>query len=271
MFNQLIESGSHRKDKRRKLRFFLGTLGCYGLLLLLAGVASVYAYDTHLGHQDFEITLVTPVPLAQIEPRPVALLPHRVAPGSTGSAGDTLRRVIIADTRSHFIPDGISTHPATHQPSPPGAKWSDRDAGMGIAIGPSGHTAGSDGSSREEVRVPVRSDDVPPPPPVQPRPTPSPVPDKVRLPSSVITSKIITKPAPVYPVLAKQARVQGTVTVEITIDEQGRVVFAQATSGHPLLRPAAQQSAYQARFSPTTISGQHVKVSGIITYNFVLQ
>jgi protein TonB len=142
---------------------------------------------------------------------------------------------------------------------------------MGIAIGPSGHTGSSDGSAREEVRVPVRSDDVPPPPPVQPRPTPSPVPDKVRLPSSVITSKIITKPAPVYPVLAKQARVQGTVTVEITIDEQGRVVFAQATSGHPLLRPAAQQSAYQARFSPTTISGQHVKVSGIITYNFVLQ
>jgi protein TonB len=61
------------------------------------------------------------------------------------------------------------------------------------------------------------------------------------------------------------------VTVEILIDEQGRVVSARATSGHALLRAAAQSSAYQARFSPTSISGHPVKVAGVITYNFILQ
>jgi protein TonB len=93
----------------------------------------------------------------------------------------------------------------------------------------------------------------------------------VRLSSVVISSKIISKPVPPYPALAKQARVQGSVMVEILIDEQGRVISAQATNGHPLLRAAAQGSALQAKFSPTSISGQPVKVSGVITYNFVLQ
>jgi len=40
-------------------------------------------------------------------------------------------------------------------------------------------------------------------------------------------------------------------------------------SGHPLLRGAAEQAARGARFSPTLLSGQPVKVSGVITYNFV--
>jgi protein TonB len=61
------------------------------------------------------------------------------------------------------------------------------------------------------------------------------------------------------------------VTVQITVDEGGRVVSASAVSGHPLLRAAAEGAARQARFSPTLLSGQPVKVTGVITYNFVLQ
>jgi protein TonB len=54
------------------------------------------------------------------------------------------------------------------------------------------------------------------------------------------------------------------------IDETGRVVSAVAVSGHPLLRAAAQAAAKNARFTPTKLSGVPVKVSGSITYNFVL-
>jgi outer membrane biosynthesis protein TonB len=57
--------------------------------------------------------------------------------------------------------------------------------------------------------------------------------------------------------------------VQVLIDESGRVVSASATGGHPLLRAAAEAAARGARFSPTLLSGQAVKVSGIITYNFV--
>jgi TonB family protein len=87
----------------------------------------------------------------------------------------------------------------------------------------------------------------------------------------VLNGKAISKPAPLYPPIAKAARAQGTVTVQILVDESGRVVSASAVGGHPLLQQAAVAAARQARFSPTLLSGQPVKVSGVITYNFVLQ
>lgn len=87
----------------------------------------------------------------------------------------------------------------------------------------------------------------------------------------VLNGKAISKPQPPYPAIAKAAKASGTVTVQILIDEQGRVVSAHAVSGHPLLQQSAVSAARQARFSPTLLSGQPVKVSGVITYNFVLQ
>jgi protein TonB len=115
----------------------------------------------------------------------------------------------------------------------------------------------------------------PPPPAAVPTPTPAPAPKPqtgpVRLPSTLISSKAIDKPAPPYPAIAKAAGVQGTVAVQIVIDEQGRVLSAKATGGHPLLLSAAVQAAYRARFTPTVLGGQAVKVTGSITYNFVLR
>ena len=87
----------------------------------------------------------------------------------------------------------------------------------------------------------------------------------------MLNGKAISKPAPAYPPIAKAARASGTVTVQIVVDEGGRVVSASAVGGHPLLQQAAVSAARQARFSPTLLSGQPVKVSGVITYNFVLQ
>ena len=62
-----------------------------------------------------------------------------------------------------------------------------------------------------------------------------------------------------------------SVNVQVLIDETGKVISAKAVAGHPLLLAAAQQAAYGARFSPTKLGDQAVKVSGLITYNFVLQ
>jgi protein TonB len=71
--------------------------------------------------------------------------------------------------------------------------------------------------------------------------------------------------------MAKQTGTQGAVNVQVLIDETGNVISAKAISGNPLLRTAAQQAAARARFSPTMLGDQAVKVSGVITYNFVLQ
>ena len=77
-------------------------------------------------------------------------------------------------------------------------------------------------------------------------------------------------PAPVYPEAARRMHASGLVVVEVIIDENGKVVSAKAVSGPGLLRNVAVQAAHRARFSPTKLSGQPVKVTGTINYNFML-
>lgn len=274
MFNHLVESGSHKTDMARRGRFFLGTLGLYGLLLMLAGVASVFAYDTHLAQQNLELyTFVAPLPLEAETERPNE--PARPAAGDHRNQLAERPEAIARLMESVRPPDTISTqrNPVAEMPRIL-FTITDRtvDPDNGGGIGPIPGAGGVHGTNRNAaVVVPVDPADTPPPPRVTPTPTPVKPTEQVRLSSVVISSKIIDKPAPAYPALAKQAHVQGPVTVEILINEQGRVVSAQATTGHPLLRAAAQASAYQAHFSPTSISGHPVKVSGVITYNFILQ
>ena len=87
----------------------------------------------------------------------------------------------------------------------------------------------------------------------------------------VLNGKAINKPQPPYPPVAKAARAQGIVVVQVTVDETGSVTSAKAVTGHPLLQAAAVAAAKQAKFSPTLLSGEPVKVSGVLTYNFVLE
>ena len=71
--------------------------------------------------------------------------------------------------------------------------------------------------------------------------------------------------------MARQIRLQGQVTVQVLIDEGGKVISAQPVAGHPLLLAEAKRAALAARFKPTLLSNQPVKVSGVITYNFLMQ
>jgi TonB family protein len=90
----------------------------------------------------------------------------------------------------------------------------------------------------------------------------------IRKSGGVLSGEAINKPAPVYPPLAKAAKVSGSVVVEVTIDEVGNVISARALSGHPLLKDAAVGAAQQWTFKPTYLSGVPVKVIGTITFNF---
>lgn len=107
---------------------------------------------------------------------------------------------------------------------------------------------------------------VPPPPPKAPTPAPP-----KTISGGVLNGKAISKPQPAYPPIAKAAKASGPVTVQVLVDERGNVISASAVSGHPLLKASAVAAARQAKFSPTLLSGQPVKVTGVITYNFVLQ
>jgi TonB family protein len=89
--------------------------------------------------------------------------------------------------------------------------------------------------------------------------------------AGVLNGKAVSLPPPVFPAIAKAAHASGSVTVEITIDETGNVIAAHAVSGHPLLQSAAVDAARQASFKPTRLSGEPVKVFGVLVYNFVTQ
>ncbi|HEX8710150.1 MAG TPA: TonB family protein [Pyrinomonadaceae bacterium] len=87
----------------------------------------------------------------------------------------------------------------------------------------------------------------------------------------ILNGKAVSLPRPAYPPIAMAAHASGSVPVQIVVDETGCVISSKATGGHPLLQAAAVQAACRARFTPTRVSGEPVKVSGVIMYNFLLQ
>ena len=87
----------------------------------------------------------------------------------------------------------------------------------------------------------------------------------------VTVGEPIDKVIPTYPAIARAARATGTVVVSLVIDETGRVIAAQAVSGHPLLQAASVTAARESTFLPTSVEGTPVKVLVTITYNFVMQ
>ena len=113
-------------------------------------------------------------------------------------------------------------------------------------------------------------DSEPPPSPVVDSPSVGPKPILKPVSGGVLNGVAISLPSPTYPETARRMRQSGTVTIEVVIDETGKVIAAQAASGPTTLREAAVQAALRARFSPTKLSGQPVKVSGTINYKFAL-
>jgi len=107
----------------------------------------------------------------------------------------------------------------------------------------------------------VVSDNAPPP---APRPLLKPVS------GGVLNGMALALPPPSYPDAARRMRQSGMIQVEVVVDENGKVISARALSGPTILRDVAVEAAYRARFSPTKLSGQPVKVTGQINYNFTL-
>ncbi|HWW76263.1 MAG TPA: energy transducer TonB, partial [Pyrinomonadaceae bacterium] len=87
----------------------------------------------------------------------------------------------------------------------------------------------------------------------------------------ILNGRALSLPPPSYPETAKRARASGLVEVEVVIDINGKVISAKAVRGPSLLLQAAEMAARLARFTPTLLSGQPVRVVGLINYNFSLQ
>jgi protein TonB len=266
MFDNLVESSSHKDDLARKGSFFIGTALVYFVLFVALGIGSIYLYDAQLSNENLELTtLVAPVP---IPPQPQQDQPkEQPKPQKTDQQVATRTELVARVDQPTVVPKTVETKASNIPPIPKGQQVALGRSNVDVAptgpSGPVGVGSGGGGSTG-----PVKTEALGEAPP-EPEPKPKPKPAVVS--GGVLNGKAISKPTPTYPAIAKAARQQGTVTVQILVDESGKVVSATAINGPPLLRQAAVQGAFQTRFSPTLLSGQPVKVSGTITFNFTLQ
>ncbi|MGH9838804.1 MAG: TonB family protein [Blastocatellia bacterium] len=112
------------------------------------------------------------------------------------------------------------------------------------------------------IRMTAGADAPPPPLPVNARPA------NLRVSEGVLLANATTKVIPIYPSVARQINASGEVKVQVTIGEDGKVVEAVATSGHPLLRNAAEDAAWKWVFKPAIFNGRPIQSQGTLTFLF---
>jgi protein TonB len=116
--------------------------------------------------------------------------------------------------------------------------------------------------------VPTAAPPPPPPPPVK---VEKPVtPKRITIGGNVQQAKLVRQPKPVYPPLAKQARISGVVHLAAVISKDGTIQDLKVISGHPLLIPSALEAVKQWVYQPTQLNGEPVEVSTQIDVNFTL-
>jgi periplasmic protein TonB len=269
MLDQLVESKSHAGEDTKRGSLLLTTFVVMVTVLLSAYLYSLFAKDYTMGGDELSLeTLVAP-PIIEEAPEPE---PEK-QPEKQKDPNVDIRKEIIAtiDEAPPPVPPKISAEKFTGKVRNPDRFTAlgnvDSDAKNPMPVDYKGpvNTTGT-GSDSGNPGQGGTADVAPGPPP--PPPPPKKEPPKT-ISGGVLNGKATSLPKPPYPPAARAVRASGAVSVQVLISETGSVVSANAVSGHPLLRPAAVAAARGARFSPTLLSGQPVKVSGVITYNFV--
>lgn len=179
-------------------------------------------------------------------------------PNSTGRTSG-----IQAPVRPVFVPNVIPTSVAriVDQPTMTMADAPTIGPNGGVVVLPDGVDAGPIGSPQP---IPVAAPPAAAPPPEKREQT------KVRVGGDVLEAKMIKRVIPVYPPLARQARISGTVKLQGVISREGRVVNLQVLSGHPLLVSAALEAVRQWIYQPTLLNKQPVEVIAPIDVHFNL-
>ncbi|HMS40464.1 MAG TPA: TonB family protein [Pyrinomonadaceae bacterium] len=278
MLDQLVES----KDTFKGLRTLLL------LVLIITVIAATSAFGKFLwdlrehfirseqAFADLKLDEVeSPVPVADDEPPPE---PEKVIQKVEKVQQNVdVREKLMLDTQQSFkVPDTTSTQKNNVMltknlnetligKNVSNAK-SYRKEGEAISLDKEGVSSNENTILQKEDEKEVEFKK-PTPTPKKEEPTPRPVPKTVS--GGVVNGKATRLVTPQYPSQARAVRASGQVSVAVTIDENGNVISASAVSGHTLLRGAAESAARSSKFAPTLLSGQPVKVTGTIIYNFV--
>ncbi len=254
MFDKLVESTNQKPQGRNK--FYFVTCLIYGTSLTILAVMTIFWFSPAMAETMTSEVMLAP-PAVPISAPPPDLVPVAKVIPEAGFVAPKEPPKEIADAKKvPPLPPKPSIYTVVGAPP------------IGNTTGTANPYTGGCISCNDVAEVP------PPPPPkpkVEPTPTPTPkMPDIVPMTSGMIAGKALRKVQPPYPQIAKQIKAQGTVSIQITISEEGRVLQATAVGGHPTLQDAARQAALQWVFSPTVLNGKSVKVSGVISFNFIL-
>jgi protein TonB len=236
MFNELLESTLVKKNTNKRWTVVLSTLVQTVILGVLVFIPLIHTEA--LPQKMLSILLVAPPP-------PPPSPPHPVSP-----VGARPIRVIRSDAlrQPSFIPtiEAVLTDPEPLLDVADSASTSSifpDISGQGIISGDS------------------------PSLPSPPRPA---APVRIKQGGVVTAASILSQTRPVYPALARQARIQGSVVLHAIIGRDGRVAQLEVMSGHPLLVQAALDAVRQWVYKPTLLNGDPVEVDTTITVSFIM-
>jgi protein TonB len=269
MFDKMIETNTSGNQFKGRTRYFLVSGVIVGALFLSAVLFSIFAAEYGIGLGEINTAeLLAPVFTDQPEPERPEQPQQASAPDKTflPTRRDNMARVDEVQP----VPNGISVVQNTQRARPDSGRFkisigpetdgigpyrSDRTGSVGTGT-PTGSSSNDHSTVTETLKTKI-----PPPRPRQPQPPRS---------LGVVNGLATNLPKPVYPPQAKLMKIEGTVTVQLLIDEDGNVVSAKASGGPQMLKATAESAARKAKFTPTTLSGVPVKVTGVVRYNFKL-
>jgi periplasmic protein TonB len=247
LFSEAILEKSSARQKRNPLKW-AASLGAHVAALAVLLLMPLY-FSQGLNLQKLNSTLLVapPPPSAAPPPPPVAAEVHTVRsiPKTTFTPGKL--------TAPSFVPKTVV---ATPDAGVPDVAIAGISGGVPGGI-PGGQIGGILGGVMGGVAAPVAPSAV------------SEGPKKpVRVGGNVKPPKLLSGPAPVYPILARQSHVAGVVVIEAIIDEHGNVVQEKVISGHPLLVQAALKAVSERKYEPTVLDGEPQSVDLRVEVNF---
>lgn len=281
MLEQLVESKGNGKETKRMGGFLLSTFTVVAIVTTFALIYSLFSYNVALASDGLDVSaLISPVTIDEAPPVPEPVAQKLPNQKSTEKSVSILpvRQANIqrVDESPKEAPKAISVAPNPQQARPNSPFSIGKDDSNPAAS--ASNSNGRDGNNQNGNSLlgvappPVVVKPATPPPPMIVKETPK-VESKPEKPVTTVSGGVVNGKAtnlvkPAYSAAARAIRAGGQVKVQVTIDEDGNVIAANAISGHPLLLQASTSAAKSSKFSPTTLTGKKVKVTGVIIYNF---
>ena len=243
MFEELIVSTASQRGGRKPLSIVISTL--IQVLVLGIMVLIPLIYTEALPKTLLTTLLVAPPPPPPPPPPPAPVV--RVKPVARLMEAGKLRAPTAIPKQVAMIKE---------EELPPDV------AAVGVVGGVPGGIAGGQTGGVLGGIIGGIAGNLPPPPKEGPK--------RIRVGGNVQQARLINQPRPIYPPLAKQARIQGTVRLQAIIAKDGNVVQLEMISGHPLLVQAALDAVRQWKYQPTLLNGEPVEVVTTIDVVFTL-